>query len=143
KARQREEELELAAAAEAEDRRREEARAERLRKALIESQNFEKLAEAERPEEPDEVENSEDLIDRLRRFHHDATTGDSRRAKYVYFTGDVDPVSEMDQRDHYGRYANEFWQCVRVLDDYVEWRLNGGKGGVHAYLQDENHSGAR
>lgn len=65
--------------------------------------------------------------------------------KYVEFTGSEEIAIEVDQHDQgTGRYAQRFWEYVRVLHDYVELRTSGVfQGNVHMYLTDDSTAGVK
>jgi len=86
-------------------------------------------------------ENMEELVARisgeevLNEAPHPATT-------YIEFTGDSKEALEIDSRDDLGRFATALWDYIKVLHDYAGLKCGDGfRGGLHAYLTDENAPG--
>lgn len=65
--------------------------------------------------------------------------------QHVEFTGSEELAIEVDQRDQgTGRYAQRFWEYIRVLHDYAQQRTSGEfQGSVHMYLTDDGATGAK
>lgn len=62
--------------------------------------------------------------------------------KYVEFTGDPAAVAEVRKRDHYGKYASDLWDYVRVLAEYAALREAGVfDGSVYMYLEQDDIAG--
>jgi hypothetical protein len=73
-------------------------------------------------------ESMSELLERLEEF------------RYVVFTGDQEPVLELDITDNLGRSARKAWQALRALEDYARLKEESAfSGTVHDYCRETPH----
>ena len=62
--------------------------------------------------------------------------------KVIRFTGDLNKVDQVAQRDSQGHYAADTWRFIRALYDYAQLKLGGESGmNVEMYLKNDEIDG--
>jgi hypothetical protein len=106
-----------------------------LESRLYAEGRHEEVADSYLAETDDRPESLPAVLDRL------GTPGqsledDDRLLHFVVFTGDREPVLDLDEQDPLGQWAGKVWDALLVLEDYGRVKsLEEFHGGVHLFCQ--------